>query len=58
VRARRLPRSPRRRALAACLLALALAACGKYGPPVRQAPPPAQPTPAGQAQPEDEEERS
>ena len=47
-----------RLALAAWLLALALGACGKYGPPVRQAPPPAQPTPAGEAQPGDEEERS
>jgi hypothetical protein len=51
-------RTPPRLALAAWLLALALGACGKYGPPVRQAPPPAQPTPAGEAQPGDEEERS
>jgi hypothetical protein len=51
-------RGPLRLALAAGLLALALGACGKYGPPVRQAPPAAQPTPAGQGQPGDEEERS
>ncbi len=40
-----------RLAAAVCLLALALGACGKYGPPVRT------PPPTEQAQPGDEKEK-
>jgi predicted small lipoprotein YifL len=48
-------RRPRRLAAAISLLALALGACGKYGPPVRTPPPAEEPGPPPQ---QDEKEKA